>query len=153
MSNNLKGMLAGLIATLALSALMSLKSSYGLWPEVNFITLLVNLGSITVVQAWMDHFIIGVVVWGLVYSALDALWDQGPHWLKGIIVGVAGWLLMMVAFMPLAKAGFFGQKLGPSGALVALGYHIFYGIVLGVTFGLIGVLTDRASTTSKSSPS
>ena len=151
MSNNLKGLTAGLIATLILTAVMSLKSSYGLWPEVNFIQLLVNLGSISVVQAWMDHFIIGIVVWGLVYSAVDALWEQAPHWLKGIVVGVGGWLLMMVAFMPLAKAGFFGMKLGPPGALVPLGYHIFYGLVLGFSYGLLGVLSARRAA-SKSSP-
>jgi hypothetical protein len=151
MSNNLKGMTAGLIATLALTAVMSLKSSYGLWPEVNFITLLISLGSISPVQAWMDHFIIGVVVWGLVYSAVDALWDTAPYWLKGIVVGVAAWLLMMVAFMPLAKAGLFGQKLGPPGALVSLGYHLFYGLVLGICYGLIGMLATRMSA-SKSSP-
>ncbi len=152
MSNNLKGMTAGLVATLVLTVVMSIKSSYGLWPEVNFIQLLVNLGSISVVQAWMDHFIIGIVVWGLAYSAVDALWEPAPHWLKGIVVGVGGWLLMMVAFMPLAKAGFFGMKLGPPGALVALGYHILYGLVLGLTYGLLGVLVARMSTTSKSSP-
>lgn len=151
MSNNLKGMTAGLVATLVLGVVMSLKSSYGLWPEVNFIQLLVNLGSITVVQAWMDHFIIGIVVWGLVYSAVDALWEPPPHWLKGLVVGFGGWLLMMVAFMPLAKAGFFGMKLGPPGALVTLGYHLFYGLVLGLTYGLLGVLSERMSA-SKSSP-
>ena len=148
MSNNLKGMTAGLIATLILTAVMSVKSSYGLWPEVNFIQLLINLGSISAVQAWMDHFIIGVVVWGLVYSATDALWEQSPHWLKGLVVGFGGWLLMMVAFMPLAKAGFFGTKLGPPGAVVPLGYHLFYGLVLGITYGLVGNLAARMSAKS-----
>lgn len=148
MSNNLKGMTAGLVATLALTALMSLKSAYGMWPEVNLVQLLMNLGSITRVQAWMDHFIIGIVVWGLVYSALDAIWEQTAYWLKGLALGLIAWTIMMVAFMPLAKAGFFGVKLGAAGAVVTLGYHLFYGLLLGITYGLLTALLNRTGSKS-----
>ena len=137
MSNSVRGMIAGLIATLVLSAIMLVKRSMGLWPELSLIQLLVNLGSITPVQAWMDHFIIGVVVWGLIYGALDAMLPEFAYWLKGIIVAVGAWLLMMVAFMPLAKVGFFGSNIGPIAAFVALGYHIVYGVVLGLSYGLL----------------
>ena len=81
----------------------------GLWPEVNLIRLLVNLGSIQTVAAWMDHFIVGVVVWGLMFGAFDAMWDSRAYWLKGLIFGVFAWLMMMILFMPLAKAGCFGD--------------------------------------------
>ena len=137
MSNTMRAMIAGLIATLALTAVMQLKSSMGLWPELNLIRLLVNLGSIQTVAAWMDHFIIGVVIWGLMFSAFDALWESNAYWLKGLIFGLFGWFLMMVLFMPLAKAGFFGVKLGPSAIYVTLGYHVIYGLVLGVAYGLL----------------
>jgi hypothetical protein len=143
----MKGMSAGLVATLVLSAVMQLKTAMGLWPQVNFIQLLINLGSITPVQAWMDHFIIGIVVWGLLYANLDTLYPNLAHWLKGIIVGLIGWTIMMIGFMPLAKAGFFGVKLGPPGALVALGYHLFYGLVLGITYGLLDIVLARRSQT------
>jgi uncharacterized membrane protein YagU involved in acid resistance len=137
MSNSLRGMLAGLVATLVLSAVMLLKASMGLWPELNLIRLLTNLGSIQTVAAWMDHFIVGVVVWGLMFGAFDAMWDRGAYWLKGLIFGVFAWLLMMVLFMPLAKAGWFGTRIGPSAAFVTLGYHLIYGLVLGVAYGLL----------------
>ena len=149
MSNNMKAMTAGLVATLVLSAVMSFKSSMGLWPHVNFIQLLINLGSITRVQAWMDHFIIGIVVWGLLYGNIDSLYPNISHWLKGLIVGAFGWLLMMIAFMPLAKAGFFGVKLGPEGAIVALGYHVLYGLVLGLCVGLLNMVLAGKSETPK----
>jgi len=137
MSNSTKGMLAGLIATLVLSALMWAKSSMGVAPELNLITLLTNLGSIGTVAAWMDHFIVGVVVWGLLYAAFDAVADTWPHWFKGLVFGTFTWLLMMILFMPLAKAGFFGAKMGWHAPAVTLIYHLVYGVVLGVSYGLL----------------
>lgn len=137
MSNSLRGMFAGLVATLVLSAAMLLKASMGLWPELNLIRLLTNLGSIQTVAAWMDHFIVGVVVWGLMFGAFDAMWERGAYWLKGLMFGVFAWLLMMILFMPLAKTGWFGARIGPSAAIVTLGYHLIYGLVLGVAYGLL----------------
>jgi hypothetical protein len=138
MSNSMKGMIAGFVATLVLSALLLLKSTMNLVPDLNIIRLLTNLGSIGTVAAWMDHFIVGVVMWGLLFGAYDAMATRPAHWLKGIIFGVFAWLLMMVIFMPLAKAGFFGMKLGPMAAVVTLMYHLVYGAVLGTTYGLLG---------------
>jgi len=137
MSNSLRGMIAGFVATLVLSAILLLKSSMDLVPELNLIRLLVNLGSISNVQAWMDHFIVGVVVWGLLFGAYDALAARPAYWLKGIIFGVFAWIVMGLLFMPLAKAGIFGYRLGPMAAVVTLFYHLVYGAVLGVTYGLL----------------
>ena len=137
MSNSLRGMLAGLVATLVLSAVMLLKSSMGLWPELNLIRLLTNLGSIQTVAAWMDHFIVGVIVWGLMFGAFDALWESRAYWLKGLLFGVFAWLMMMILFMPLAKTGFFGVKLGPAAIYVSLSYHLIYGLVLGLIYGAL----------------
>jgi hypothetical protein len=137
MSNSLRGMLAGLVATLVLSGILLIKQQMGLWPEVNIIRLLINLGSIQLVAAWMDHFIVGVVVWGLMFGAFDAMWERGAYWLKGLIFGVFAWLLMMILFMPLAKAGWFGTRIGTSAAIVTLGMHLIYGLVLGLAYGAL----------------
>src|SRR5262245_1115118 len=137
MSNSLRGMLAGLVATLVLSGILLIKQQMGLWPEVNIIRLLINLGSIQLVAAWMDHFIVGVVVWGLMFGAFDAMWERGAYWLKGLIFGAFAWLLMMILFMPLAKAGWFGTRIGPAAAFVTLGMHLVYGLVLGLAYGML----------------
>jgi hypothetical protein len=137
MSNSMKGMVAGLVATLVLSGLLLLKGTMNLVPELSIISLLMGLGSITLVQAWMDHFIVGVVAWGLAFGAYDSLASRPAHWLKGIIFGVFAWVVMMVLFMPLAKAGVFGWKIGPVAAAVTLIYHLVYGAVLGTTYGLL----------------
>jgi uncharacterized protein DUF6789 len=136
MSNSLRGMIAGFVATLVLSGLMLIKGSMDLLPEVNIIRLLVSLGSIGTVAAWMDHFIVGTVVWGLLFAALDEV-SQLPHWLKGIIFGIFAWLLAMALFMPLTKSGLFGWRIGIWASVVMLVYHLVYGAVLGVTYGLL----------------
>jgi hypothetical protein len=78
-----------------------------------------------------------VVVWGLLFGAYDSVASRPAHWLKGIIFGVFTWLIMMATFMPLAKVGFFGSRIGPMAAVVTLIYHLVYGAVLGTTYGLL----------------
>jgi len=85
----------------------------------------------------MDHFIVGVVVWGLLFGTYDGLARRPAHWLKGLIFGVFAWVVMMLVFMPLAKAGIFGYRIGPIAAGVTLIYHLVYGAVLGTTYGLL----------------
>jgi hypothetical protein len=140
MSNALKGMTAGLVATLVLTGLMVLNGMMDLAPQVNLIALLVKLGTLSPSAAWMDHFIVGVVVWGLLFAVYDGIASRPDHWLKGLIFGGFAWVVMLVAFMPLAGAGFLGSKAGPAvlGGLLIL--HLVYGLVLGATYGLLGVL-------------
>src|SRR6266705_3240836 len=140
MGNALKGMIAGFVATLILSGLMLLNSTMDLMPQINIVRMLANLATLSTTAAWMDHFIVGVVIWGLLFAVYDGVATRPAHWLKGIIVGVFAWLMMMVAFMPLAGAGFFGAKIGITAPVVLLIVHLIYGVVLGATYGLLGVL-------------
>src|SRR5829696_5952129 len=112
MPNELKGVIAGFVATLVLSGLMILNSAIGLMPQIDIVRLLTTLGTLTPASAWMDHFIVGVVVWGLLFAAIDATTARKALWIKGMIFGVFAWLMMMVTFLPLAGAGFFGVKIG-----------------------------------------
>jgi hypothetical protein len=140
MSNALKGLISGFVATLVLSAVMILNGSIGLMPQIDIIQLLTKLGTLTLASAWMDHFIVGVLVWGLLFAALDATTARPALWIKGMIFGAFAWLMMMIAFMPLAGAGAFGSKLGNSALLALLILHLVYGAVLGATYGLLGNL-------------
>jgi hypothetical protein len=136
MSNSLKGMIAGFVASLVVAALLMLKSTLEIVPELNIIRLLTSLGSIGTVAAWMDHFIVGTLFWGLMFAAFDYSSNMA-YWIKGLIFGVFAWLMMMVLFMPLAKAGLFGLKLGYGAPAVMLVIHLIYGAVLGLTYGLL----------------
>src|SRR5215203_2171045 len=139
MPNALKGVIAGFVATLVLSALMILNSTIGLMPQIDIVRLLTTLGTLTTASAWMDHFIVGALVWGLLFAAVDATTTRPALWLKGMIFGVFAWLMMMVTFLPLAGAGFFGAKIGITPVLGLLFLHLVYGVVLGVTYGLLGL--------------
>ena len=140
MSNALKGMIAGLVATLVLSGLMVINSATGFMPEIHIIRWLTALGTLSVPSAWMDHFIVGVIMWGLLFAVYDGAGGGPEPWLKGIIFGLFSWLMMMVAFMPLAGAGFFGAKIDVATHIGLLALNLIYGTVLGVTYGLLGVV-------------
>ena len=138
MSNMMKAMISGFVATLVLSAAMLLKAKFHIVPdELSVMSLLGRIAGGTP-AAWADHFIIGTAIWGILFAGFDAVVPpRMPYWLKGVAFSVLAWLLMMVAFMPFAGAGFFGMKLGILAALVTLVQHLIYGVALGVTFGLL----------------
>src|SRR5258708_8166096 len=102
MGNALKGMIAGFVATLILSGLMLLNSTMGLMPQINIVRMLANLGTLSTTAAWTDHFIVGVVIWGLLFAVYDGVATRPPHWLNVIIVRALSWLMMMDSFCPLA---------------------------------------------------
>ena len=138
MSNSFKGIAAGFFASLILAGLMVLNDAMGWSPQANLVRLLTVLGTLSVTSAWMDHFIVGAIVWGLLFAAFDAVTTRPAPWLKGVIFGGIAWLLMAVSFLPLAGAGFFGAKIGSSALLGLLVLHLIYGLVLGITYGLLG---------------
>jgi hypothetical protein len=80
------------------------------------------------------HFMIGSIMWGIAFALTSRL-VPGPFWLKGMLFAVAPWLIMMIAMMPLAGAGFFGMQLGMAAPLMTLMLHLIFGAVLGAVYG------------------
>lgn len=135
MSNTTKGIISGFVASVVLGALMFVKIQWHLTPEFSVIALLSKLAG-GWVGGWMDHFIIGVLVWGMLFAGFDAVTNL-PYWLKGMIFSLFGWLIMMLVFLPFVGLGFFGLKAGYVPAVLNLIEHLIYGFVLGVTYGLL----------------
>jgi hypothetical protein len=108
-------------------------------PQIDIVRLLTTLGTLTTASAWMDHFIVGTVVWGLLFAAVDATTTRPALWVKGLIFGGFAWLMMLVTFMPLAGAGFLGSKIETTALAGLLFLHLIYGIALGATYGFLGV--------------
>lgn len=135
-----KGLIAGFIATVALSALMLLKANLGLFPKLNAINMQWNLlhrffdAPAQPMTGWISHFVIGTVLWGGIFGGFNKMLPGRTELAKGVALSIGAWFLMMVIVMPLAKAGFFGMRLGLAAPIVTLALHIIFGIVLGFTY-------------------
>jgi uncharacterized membrane protein YagU involved in acid resistance len=133
------GLIAGFIATVALSILMIAKSSMGLLPQLNPIEDIVHVANVLTGMTlplplgWIGHFVLGTVVWGIIYAAMQASLPGAPI-VKGLIFGALAWLAMMIIFMPLAGNGLFALSLGLPATVATLVLHLVYGAVLGVVY-------------------
>lgn len=134
----LRGLVAGFVATLVLSMLMFVKQMMGVMPELNPIAMIVSmLGVTSVFVGWLMHFMIGTVMWGILFSLLRSRIPSGDT-LSGIWFGVGAWLLMMVVVMPMAGAGLFGLNIGVMAPVMTLMLHIIFGAALGAVYGKLG---------------
>lgn len=126
-----KGLIAGFTATVVMSAMMLMKQSMGIMPQLNPIAMLTEMaGASTPVVGWVLHFMIGTVMWGILFALLASRLT-GAMWLRGVLFGIGAWLLMMVMVMPMAGAGFFGLSMGIAAPILTLMMHIVFGAVLG----------------------
>lgn len=134
------GVLASLMGTIVLSAIMVMKQMAGMVPQMNPIADLAGiahslLGVPTVpLVGWVLHFAIGAFVWGTLFAVLRPA-IPGSNLIQGLIFGVGAWLLMMCIFLPMAGQGLFGMSVGMVIPVMALMLHLVYGAVLGLTFG------------------
>jgi len=132
MNKFLKGIIAGLVATIVLSVLMIMKSKMGLMPDVNIIAMLAAKMGGSSVMAWVSHFMIGMIGYGFAYVLVFSKLPFDSVILQGLILGIAGWMGMMIAIMPMMNAGLFGLNLA-SGVMVpvaTLMLHLIFGSVL-----------------------
>ena len=130
----LRGILAGFVATLVLSALMVMKVKTGLMPDLNVIAMLGHMMGSDMVAGWAAHFMIGSLVWGLSFAFFFDKLPGGSAWLKGIVFGMAAWLMMMLAVMPMAGAGIFGSHFGMMAPIMTLMLHAVFGAVMGAVY-------------------
>lgn len=142
MNNLAKGMLAGLVATVVLSLLMLMKGAMGLMPALDSIGMIAMMMGASTAVAWGVHFMIGAIVWGGAFALLEPHLPGGELWLKGAVFGIGAWLIMMLAMMPMAGAGFFGLQLGIMAPVMTLMMHMVFGAVLG---GVYAMLLHRGS--------
>ena len=126
-----RGIVAGLAATIVLSALMLMKQAMGIMPELNPVEMITQMmGAQTPIVGWVIHFFIGSVMWGVIYAWLDSSLP-GPHWIRGVIFATGAWLVMM----PMAGEGFFGVNMGMMAPIATLMLHWIFGAVLGWVYG------------------
>jgi len=132
-----KGLLAGLAATVVLSLLMVMKAMMGVMPQLDLPKMLAGMmGSPDMpLIGWIAHFVIGIVVYGVAIAALDSKLPGTSRVGHGVMIGVIGWLIMMVVLMPMAGAGLFGMNMGVMAPMMTLVLHVIFGAVLGWVYG------------------
>jgi hypothetical protein len=129
------GIGAGLIATIVLSVIMLMKEARGVMPELNPIAMITRMtGTQTQAAGWIGHFLIGAILWGVLFAWLDPSLP-GSQWFQGVLFATGVWIIMMVAVMPMAGAGLFGLKLSIMTPVATLVLHWVYGAVLGGIYG------------------
>ncbi|MEL7799409.1 DUF6789 family protein [Idiomarina loihiensis] len=133
MNNIVASFIAAFVATIVLSILMLIKSSMGVMPDLNVIKMLAGQMNSSAGMGWVAHFVIGTIGYGVGFAVLSKVITDKKPILLGIILGILGWLVMMVVLMPMMGQGAFaiGMESGPKPAIATLVLHIIFGFVLG----------------------
>ena len=120
-----RGIIAGFLATLALSAMF------------DPMTMVARAaGVLSPTFGWLLHFLVGSVIWGVGF-ALAYPFLYGAAWIRGLLFGAGAWLLVMLTVMPLTHAGWFGLALGLTTPAVMFLVHLVYGALLGGIYGVL----------------
>jgi len=127
------GLISGLVATIALSIIMLVKTKMGVMPELNAIKMLAGMMGSSLIMGWIAHFMIGTFVWGILFAMLVNKLPGGVI-ISAILFSIGAWLMMMVGPMPMAGAGLFGMNLGMMAPVATLMLHIIWGVVLGLVY-------------------
>jgi uncharacterized membrane protein YagU involved in acid resistance len=121
----------GFAGTLAISFLMYIGAPMMGLPKMDIAGM---LG--TILGGWsmgmVMHFINGTIIFPLIYAYFLFGKLPGSPYLKGIIWGVALWVLAQLVVMPMMGAGILGLKMaGMMSAVGSLVGHVVYGALLG----------------------
>lgn len=133
-----KGIVAGLVATLVFSALMVAAAIFGIAPELNLVAMLGRLFHTTPSPAWVIHFAIGGVLWGGGFAIAEGRLPGSSVTARAVVFSLLAWLAMMAIFMPVAGAGFFAASLGIATTATTLILEVVFGLVLGGVYRLLG---------------
>lgn len=133
MTNILIGMLAGLAATMLLSMMMLMKKAMGVMPQLDMIGMISDVTRTSRALSWVLHFFVGIFFYGVLMSLLAGMLPFAS-WITGLVVGLIGWILASLTFMPAAGKGVFGLKIGPSALVMSMIIHLMFGAILGLLY-------------------
>ncbi len=139
-----KGMIGGFAGSVVLMILMMMKAKMGVMPELNPVHMMADMVAEmmgmepNVMIGWVMHFVIGTVVWGGMFAVFNSLIPAHSQIIKGVMLGIFAWLMMMIGPMPMGGAGLFGLNVGPMAPIMTFVFHIIFGVVLGAVFIKLG---------------
>jgi uncharacterized membrane protein YagU involved in acid resistance len=135
MNSNLgKTILAGLLATTAMTMLMLAAPLMGM-PPMNIGAMLRSKKGGMVALVGLAHFMIGTIL-AVAYGLWFADWLPGAPAARGALFALLPWLVAQLVMMPMMGMGLFsGSVMAALGSLMG---HLVYGAVLGGVVGVAG---------------
>lgn len=134
MRNISAGILAGLVATVALYAMIIAQGMMEVLPGLHVAAMIGAMIGSSVTTGWIIHFMIHTIVGGGGFAVLYDVIPGGSAPVKGIVYGIAAWLILMFILMPMAGVGLFGLGLGILAPVIVLVMHLIFGAVLGFVY-------------------
>lgn len=144
----IKSIIAGACGSAAHSLLMLVKSRAGLLPSFQPYESLQNLlaqwvgGDVHPAVPWALSFLNGSLVIGSMFGRGYRLLPGPNGAVKGLVIGVLGWLLVGLLFFPLLGLGVFasGIGLGAEPALFSLAMLLTYSVTMGIVYDRLNTL-------------
>jgi len=93
-------------------------------------------------MGWAAHFVIGAIIYGFAFANLSGALPGGSSPVKGIVLAIIGWLIMMIVLMPMMGKGLFAMGMGMMATVATLVLHIIFGWVLGFTYDKLGATSS-----------
>lgn len=125
-----KAVLAGIAGTIAMTIAATFVAPMMGLPKMDVPGMLASVMGGILPLGWSAHFMIGTIL----AVGFAALQDKipGPGIAKGMIYGLAPWLMAQVVVMPMMGMGFFSGAFAPAfGSLIG---HLIYGGTVAVVY-------------------
>jgi len=135
LSNVRIGMISGLAATVFTGSMLLMNNALHAFPGVHITRMLASLlGSDNIMVGVAGILVIGVAVFGALFPYMAPKIPVRTYFAKGLLLGAATWLGMMLVFMPLGGEGLFGMNGSSIVAPVTLVLSLVYWTVLVLSY-------------------
>jgi hypothetical protein len=131
-----KGIIAGLVASAAVSGAVLLISFAGIIQAADPVHAASGTMLTPTELSWIVHFAVGTFLWGPLLAVLSPLLPSF-FWFKGVVFGVLAWLLMITVTWAADPAS------APQLSLTPILLHLLFGAVLGWIYGVLLDRTER----------
>jgi hypothetical protein len=150
MSRVQKGLVAGFVATLAVSLMEAVNLLTVKWfaPFPGIIARILNLDSLA--AGWAVHAVAGTLILGPLFGVLCPRLPTDTPESKGIVFAVGAWVAMMLVMMATGDAFVFGSNFATVGWMLAT--HAVFGIVLGNVYARLVAREKRAHAMVNAAP-
>jgi len=127
-----KAIFGGLLGTILLTVMTQFVAPLMTGQKMDMAARLGDMTGMGPIAGLIIHFLVGSVIFALIYAFVFFRFLPGAPWLKGLLSGVIFWLGPEILTMPMLGGGFFSSQIGGAKvAFAALIAHLVYGTTLG----------------------